>query len=445
MSKSDALQHNLQLILNNRQSRGWQLEPPAPGSLAEMVDFGSNDTLSLSSSGLLGKEFLKELAKHPNFILGGRASRWGEGSTDYLFQLEKHIAEFHKADSALFFNTGYEANVAVFSTLAQPHDVVIYDSLVHASIREGMHRSRATALPFAHNDLASLRQRLMDIKNQYEGVRTGIALVFVALESFYSMDGDVAPLEAILREVKEQLPHGNTVFVIDEAHSTGLVGPQGSGLVSHLGLEKDFSIRVHTFGKAHGASGGKLQAQLLLRLAIKYLPKVIAVVLSSRECKQVLLSCVRGLIFSTAPTFTTLAAVKAGYGILASIEGERRRDLVQSNINLFYDSVNEHVLWKSCQHLGIITIPMKPTTEGANSPIIPIIAPHGGAADLGQLLSQERYRVLVVHFPVVPKDQERLRINLHADHTSDQILSLVDLIIKWTQSRRKVGMPLSHL
>ncbi|KAF5986714.1 serine palmitoyltransferase Lcb2 subunit [Fusarium bulbicola] len=425
MSKSDALQHNLQLILNNRQSRGWQLEPPAPGSLAEMVDFGSNDTLSLSSSGLLGKEFLKELAKHPNFILGGRASRWGEGSTDYLFQLEKHIAEFHKADSALFFNTGYEANVAVFSTLAQPHDVVLYDSLVHASIREGMYRSRATALPFAHNDLASLRQRLMDIKNQYEAVRTGLALVFVALESFYSMDGDVAPLEAILREVKEQLPHGNAVFVIDEAHSTGLVGPRGSGLVSHLGLEKHFSIRVHTFGKAHGASG--------------------AVVLSSRECKQVLLSCVRGLIFSTAPTFTTLAAVKAGYRILASIEGERRRDLVQSNINLFYDAVSEHGLWKSCQHLGIITIPMKPTTDGGNSPIIPIIASHGGAADLGRLLSQERYRVLVVHFPVVPKDQERLRINLHADHTSDQILSLVDLIIKWTQSRRKVGMPLSHL
>ncbi|KAF5250719.1 hypothetical protein FANTH_4162 [Fusarium anthophilum] len=419
MSKSDALQHNLQLILKNRQSRGWQLEPPAPGSLAEMVDFGSNDTLSLSSSGLLGKEFLKELAKHPNFILGGRASRWGEGSTDYLFQLEKHIAEFHKADSVLFFNTGYEANVAVFSTLAQPHDVVLYDSLVHASIREGMYRSRATALPFAHNDLASLRQRLMDIKNQYEAVRTGLALVFVALESFYSMDGDVAPVKAILREVKEQLPHGNSVFVIDEAHSTGLVGPRGSGLVSHLGLEKHFSVRVHTFGKAHGASG--------------------AVVLSSRECKQVLLSCVRGLIFSTAPTFTTLAAVKVGYSILATIEGKR------SNLNLFYDAVSKHVSWQSFQNLGIITFPMKPTTDDVNSPIIPIIAPHGGAAALGEFLSKKMYRVLVVHFPVVPKDQERLRIVLHADHTSDQIHSLVDLIIEWSQSRRRVGMSVSHL
>lgn len=264
MSKPDALQHNLQLILKDRQRKGWQLEPPAPGSLTDMVDFGSNDTLSLSSSGLLGKEFLNELGKHPNFILGGRASRWGEGSTDYLFQLEQHIAQFHKADSALFFNTGYEANVAIFSTLPQPHDVVLYDSLVHASIREGMYRGRATALPFAHNDLSNLRQRLQAIKHQYERVRTGLALVFVALESFYSMDGDAAPLQAIVREVKEQLPIGNVVFVIDEAHSTGLVGPQGSGLVSYLGLEKDFSIRVHTFGKAHGASGGKLQVQLQL-------------------------------------------------------------------------------------------------------------------------------------------------------------------------------------
>ncbi|VTT84450.1 unnamed protein product [Fusarium fujikuroi] len=435
MSKPDALEQNL----------GWQLEPPAPGTLTGMVDFGSNDTLSLSSSGLLREEFLKELGKHPDFILGGRASRWGEGSTDYLFQLEEHIAEFHKADSALFFNTGYEANVAVFSTLAQPHDVVLYDSLVHASIREGMYRSRATALSFTHNDLASLRQRLLDTKHQHERVRSGLALVFVALESFYSMDGDVAPLEEIVKKVKEQLPHGNAVFVIDEAHSTGLVGPRGAGLVSHLGLEKEFSIRVHTFGKAHGASGGKLQIQLQFCLAIKYLLNGTAVVLSSRECKQALLSCVRGLILSTAPTFTTLAAVKAGYSILASIEGERRRDVVQSNIDLFYDAIKKHVSWPECQHLGIITIPMKPETNTVKSPIIPVIAPHGAAAILGQFLCNAKFRVLVVHFPVVPKDKERVRINLHADHTSDQTLSLVDLILEWTQSRRKAGMALSLL
>ncbi|KAF4952466.1 hypothetical protein FGADI_6700 [Fusarium gaditjirri] len=425
MPKSDALQKNLQLILADRQRKGWQLEPPAPGSLTDMVDFGSNDTLSLSSSGLLGKEFLNELGKHPNFILGGRASRWGEGSTDYLFQLEQHIARFHKADSALFFNTGFEANVAMFSTLPQPHDVVLYDSLVHASIREGICRGHATALPFAHNDLPNLRQRLQGIKDEYERVRTGLALVFIALESFYSMDGDVAPLEEIVREVKEQLPIGNAVFVIDEAHSTGLVGPQGSGLVSHLGLEKDFSIRVHTFGKAHGASG--------------------AVVLSSRECKQVLLSCVRGLIFSTAPTFTTLAAVKAGYSILASVEGERRRDLVQSNITLFYNAVSKHAAWPSCKNLGIIDIPIKRAYDTLKSPIIPVITPHGGAAALGQFLGNTKFRVLAVHFPVVPKDQERVRINLHADHTYEQILSLVDLILDWTQSCRKVGATPSHL
>jgi 8-amino-7-oxononanoate synthase len=264
MSKSDALQRNLQSILSDRQRRGWQLEPPGPGTLTDIVDFGSNDTLSLSSSGLLGEEFLKELGRHPNFVLGGRASRWGEGSTDYLLQLEEHIAQFHKAESALFFNTGFEANVAIFSTLPQPHDVVLYDSLVHASTREGLYRGRATSLPFAHNDLSNLRQTLQAINSEYKRVREGRAIVFIALESFYSMDGDVAPLQDIVRDVKEQLPLGNAVFVIDEAHSTGLVGPQGSGLVSHLGLQNDFSIRVHTFGKAHGASGGELQVELQL-------------------------------------------------------------------------------------------------------------------------------------------------------------------------------------
>ena len=88
---------------------------------------------------------------------------------------------------------------------------------------------------------------------------------------------------------------------------------------------------------------------------------------------------------------------------------------------------------------------MKPETNTVKSPIIPVIAPQGAAAILGQFLSIAKFRVLVVHFPVVPKDEERVRINLHADHTSDQILSLVDLILEWTQSRGKVDMPQSHL
>jgi 8-amino-7-oxononanoate synthase len=118
---------------------------------------------------------------------------------------------------------------------------------------------------------------------------------------------------------------------------------------------------------------------------------------------------------------------------------------VQSNITLFYNAVSKHAAWPSCQHLGIIAIPMKPASDTLKSPIIPIIAPHGGAAALGQFLSNAKFRVLAVHFPVVPKDKERVRINLHADHTSDQILSLVDLLLKWTQSRRKDGISLSHI
>ncbi|KAF4963473.1 hypothetical protein FSARC_8522 [Fusarium sarcochroum] len=425
MSKRDVLQQNLQAILENRQKQGWLLEPPAPGNLAGMADFSSNDSLSLSSSGLLGKEFLGELERHPDFILGARASRWGEGSTDYLSQLEEHIARFHNAESALFFNCGFEANVAIYSTVPQPDDVVLYDSLIHASVREGLRRGHATALSFAHNDVASLRQRLQAIKGQHTGSKSGQALVFIALESYYSMDGDVSPLEAMVKAVKQQLPLGNAAFIIDEAHSTGLVGPHGSGLVSHLGLEKEFSIRLHTFGKAHGASG--------------------AVVLASPECKRVLLSCVRGLIFSTAPTFITLAAVKAGYILLASDEGERRRALLQSNINLFFEALTSHTAWPDCQRLGIITIPMKAAPDTPKSSIIPIIAQSGEALALGDFLKNKKFRVIVVHFPVVPKDKERVRINLHSDHTPEQILSLVRLILEWVQTRSNVGRHISHL
>ncbi|KAF4979842.1 hypothetical protein FDECE_17993 [Fusarium decemcellulare] len=425
MADRDALQKNLRAILENRRSRGWLLEPPAPGSLADIVDFGSNDTLSLASSGLLGEKFVKELELHPNFVLGGRAARPGEGTTDYLLQLEEDIARFHNAESALFFHTGYEANVAVYSTIPQQGDVVLYDELIHASIREGVRKGRAGAVAFAHNDVFSLRSHLEAVIDQHAGIRRGDSLVFVALESFYSMDGDVAPIQAMIKEIKGMLPMGNAVFVIDEAHSSGLIGPRESGLVCHLGLEKDCAIRLHTYGKAHGASG--------------------AAVLSSRECKQVLLSSVRGLIFSTAPAFITLLAVRVGYDIIGSHEGEARRRRLQSNVITFYKAITTHAAWDVCQRLGIVAVPIESTHSMIRSPIIPIITRTGEAVSLGKYLQEAKLRVLVVHFPTVPKDKERLRINIHADHSRDELLSLASLIMEWAQARPRSGKQLSHL
>jgi 8-amino-7-oxononanoate synthase len=246
----------LQETLDNRRQKGRLIEPANPQTVAQMVDFGSNDTLSLSSSGALRTAFLNELAKHPDFEVGSRSTRIFEGTTNYLLDLEGHMARFHRAESALFFPSGYEANVAVWSTIPQPGDVVVYDEFIHASIHEGLRKGRATTRMFSHNSCNSLRECLLHICQICPAVANGDRMVFIVLESFYSMDADMAPVHEMLKLTKEILPRGNAIFSIDEAHSNGLIGENGSGYVCHYGLEKDFAIRLHTCGKGLGSSGG---------------------------------------------------------------------------------------------------------------------------------------------------------------------------------------------
>jgi 8-amino-7-oxononanoate synthase len=253
----DALTKKCQAALENRHQKGRLIEPANPQKTGQMVDFGSNDTLSLASSGALRQAFLDELAQHPDFEIGSRSSRILEGTTQYLLDLEKHMAQFHRAESALFFPSGYEANVAIWSTIPQPGDVVVYDEYIHASIHDGMRQGRAMTRMFSHNSCASLRECLLNICQTDPAVANGEQRVFIALESFYSMDADMAPVHEMLKLTKEILPHGNAIFSIDEAHSNGVVGENGSGYICHYGLENEFPIRLHTCGKGLGSTGGK--------------------------------------------------------------------------------------------------------------------------------------------------------------------------------------------
>lgn len=253
------LTEKLQSILDQRRQNGRLLEPASPAVMREMTDFGSNDTLSLSTSGVLTEVFLAELNNHPGFKVGSTSSRVLEGTTQYLTELEDYVAKFHGAETALFANSGFDANVAIWSTIPQPGDVVVYDEYVHASIHDGMRRGRAETRPFLHNDCVSLRRCLLDVKLHHPDIEQGKRMVFISLESFYSMEGDAPPVLEMIQLAKEVLPLGNALFVIDEAHSNGLVGPRGSGFVCHYGLEKEFAIRLHTCGKGMGSTGGTLQ------------------------------------------------------------------------------------------------------------------------------------------------------------------------------------------
>lgn len=252
----NSLERTLVKRLDDRyvNSRLRKLTVAAPGS----VDFSSNDFLSLSTSPALREAFVSELARHPDFPLGSGGSRLLDGNSQYALDLEDEIASFHGAPAGLLWNSGFDANAGVFACIPQPGDIILYDELIHASVHDGMKLSRAARkIPFKHNSVDHLRRIVEALKDDDVYVGKGPKNVFVAVESVYSMDGDLCPLKELVECVEQVLPYGNGHIIVDEAHATGVIGPRGRGLVSELGLENQVFARLHTFGKGVGASGGK--------------------------------------------------------------------------------------------------------------------------------------------------------------------------------------------
>lgn len=254
MKNANIFERNLEEALDQRRS-GQSLVTGQ--NWGNCTDFSSNDFLSLSTNGLLRTAFLEELARNPDFQLGSTGSRIADGNSDYLEALEQQIAEFHGAETSLIVNAGYDANGAIFCAIPRPGDAIVYDELVHASVHDGMkHSLTQNHIPFRHNDPEALRDTLTDLEDSNALIRKGQRCVLVSVEAVYSMDGDVAPLKEYVKVAKEVFPKGNVKFIVDEAHSTGLVGELGRGLVSYLGLEKEIAIRLHTYGKGMSATGG---------------------------------------------------------------------------------------------------------------------------------------------------------------------------------------------
>ena len=265
--------------------------------IGKAVDFCSNDLLSLGRTGEIRKAFLEELARNPDFELYAGGSRLMDGNYDYIEEVEQEIADFHGAESALIVNSGYEGNMAIYSAIPRPGDAIVYDELVHASTHDGMEKSLAhNRVAFRHNDVESLRETMANLVDTQPMIRDGSRSLLVSVESVYSMDGDVCPLLEMLEIAKEVCPKGNAVFIVDEAHATGILGPKGAGLVSALGVEKDIAVRLHTCGKALASTG--------------------AVILGNSTVRSVLMNFARSVIYTTAPSFPTVAGIRAAYNLL---------------------------------------------------------------------------------------------------------------------------------
>jgi 8-amino-7-oxononanoate synthase len=377
----------------------------------ENVDFSSNDFLSLSTSPALRQLFLGELTSRPTFHLGSGGSRLLDGNSEYAESLERDISSFHNAPSGLLFNSGFDANSSIFSTLPQPGDIILYDELIHASVHEGMKLSRASLkLPFNHNSVDAFRRRLEALVDQDPFVRDGSRNVFVALESVYSMDGDLAPISDIASVIETYLPRRNGYIIVDEAHSNGVFGNKGRGLVCELGLEDKIFIRLHTFGKALAANG--------------------AIVLCSPLVREYLINYARPMIYTTFMSFPALAAIRAAYTFLQRNDGQDAQVLRNHLQDLCY-SLHSQL---TALDIGPKKLLRRLTPFAPRTPIFSLWTPY--PRSLAAFCQEAGLVVRAIVAPTVPLGTERARICLHAGNTKEQVDALASRIREWVASKQ---------
>ncbi|CAK3821216.1 Pyridoxal phosphate-dependent transferase, major domain [Lecanosticta acicola] len=372
------------------------------------IDFCSNDLLSLGRTGAIREAFLAELAAHPDFQMYAGGTRIMDGNYAYLEQTEREVAEFHGAEAALMVNSGFEANMAIYTALPRPGDVVVYDELVHASTHDGMaHSLAATKLQFRHNDLDAFRDVMTSAHDSYPMVRDGSRCVLVSVESVYSMDGDVCPLKELVEVAKEIFPKGNAVFIVDEAHATGILGPNGVGLVSALGLEKEIAVRLHT----------------------------CAFILGSDTVRRTLINFARCVIYTTAPSFPAAAAVRSAYRLLRTGATQEPQSRIQHLVKHFFATITAHPIWTRATDTGILSIPVAEDWETTDwhAHIVPLWTRQRYNWFLVFHLQLAGISALPVDYPTVPKGQGRIRLMFHAANTEREVEHLANTVGDWAR------------
>jgi 8-amino-7-oxononanoate synthase len=332
----------------------------------DSIDFSSNDYLGIARVILPGDELA-------HFAHGSTGSRLLTGNSSLALMIEDQIANFHKGEAAILYNSGYDANIGLLSCVPQKGDTIIYDFLSHASIRDGIRLSAAQSYSFRHNDLEDLEARL----------KTAIGNVFVATESVFSMDGDLAPL----REMSQLCERYNAKLIVDEAHATGVLGPRGAGLVQEYGLEQHCLARIYTFGKALGCHG--------------------AVIVGSGRLKDYLVNFSRPFIYTTALPPAALIAIEKSYELFPGMDYEREK--LGHLIDRFRSAkLNFQKLESSTSIQGVIV----PGNENAKQ--------------LSVALLNRGLDVRPILYPTVPRGSERLRIVMHSFNTFSEVDLLVN-------------------
>ncbi len=342
------------------------------------LDFASNDYL-----GLAGSELLKDAARDAlarDVPLGSGGSRLLRGNHPEHEALEEEAAEFFGAGAALFMGGGFQANQAIFSTLPAAGDLILHDEMVHASAHEGMRIGRAQARAFAHNDVADARRVIVDWR-----AGGGSGQIWIAVESVYSMEGDLAPLHDL-----SALAQGHdAVLVVDEAHATGLFGSQGRGLAYGLPGEV---LTLHTCGKALGVCGG--------------------LICGSRVFVDTLINRARPFVFATAPApfnavllRAVLAHLRLDGGLVAAADERIRHAHAQAKAS-------------GAVPAGLLHSQIIPVMTGRDRPTMRMAA----------ALQARGFDIRGIRPPTVPVGRSRLRVSVTGNVDKADIDALFDAI-----------------
>ena len=370
---SSNIPDHLRKALAEREQKGMLRKLP---SNFPSIDFCSNDYLGFSKLGLL-KNKLETTSLISELSFGSAGSRLISGNSKFIEAAEKEIALFHHSESALIFNSGYDANLGLFSSVPQKDDLVLFDELIHASIYDGIKLGYAKHYKFKHNDVSSLNDLIQRHQHNFRSI-------YIAVESVYSMDGDIAPLLEITELIKGL---ENVFLIVDEAHAIGVFGKHGRGLCNELGIEKACFARVYTYGKAMGCHG--------------------AAIVGSDVLRHYLINFARSFIYTTALPNHSVEAILHAYQLLVETQ---QNEYLKTNI--------DHFNFKTSGIKNLIK---------SKSAIHSLVVGNNQKVDLlEKQLAKINIYAKAIKSPTVKEGTERLRFCLHAFNTKQEIDLLIE-------------------
>jgi 8-amino-7-oxononanoate synthase len=369
----------LQQKLHFRKEANALRKLPMPTS---GIDFSSNDYLGFAKNEQIFDATHQYLVDNTIKINGATGSRLISGNHNLYDITEKYIAAFHQSEAALIFNSGYDANVGFFSAVPQRNDVILYDELCHASIRDGIQMSNAKSYKFQHNDYEDLESKIAKLQTSNSEFQS----IYIVTESVFSMDGDSPNIETLV-QLSEKF---KALLVVDEAHALGVFGEKGEGVIQSQQFQNKVFARIMTFGKGLGCHG--------------------AAILGNAELIEYLVNFARSFIYTTGLSPHSVATILISYqNLLQSNELQKLKE----NITFFNQQK---------QLLGI-----KPLFVYSKAAIHSAIIPgNNKVKKIASQLQEKGFEVKAILSPTVPEGQERLRFCLHSYTTELEMKSVLD-------------------